>query len=62
MPIFRKTYVSIVRGMLTPVLLLIVLWGVAGCEGGVQSSGVSHPPVKGSQILNTGASAYQAEY
>ncbi len=51
MPIFRKTYVSIVRGILTPVLLLIMLWGVAGCEGGVQSSGVSHPPVKGSHTL-----------
>src|SRR5205085_8874074 len=50
-PIFRKTDVSIIRGILTPVLLLIVLWGVAGCEGGVQSSGASHPPVKGSQTL-----------
>src|SRR6266702_3131790 len=28
-----------------------MLWGVAGCEGGVQSSGVSHPPVKGSHTL-----------
>ena len=51
MLIFRKTFASIVRGMLIPVLLLIVQWGVAGCEGGVQSSGVSHPPVKGSQTL-----------
>src|SRR5207248_9211715 len=49
--IFRKTFASIVRSMLIPVLLLIVPWGVAGCEGGVQSSGVSHPPVKGSQTL-----------
>jgi hypothetical protein len=46
-----KTRVSIVRGILTPALLLIMLWGVVGSGEGVLTSGVPHLPVRASHIF-----------